>query len=97
MDVINRFPHRAMQVENLRFSGSIPAGFNRRTLLNTFPNLRVLTVDREIEEQGSEDYFSEPIQIKQSISKLRSLYDSSHCEVAPQLLTSNLGGKLGRL
>lgn len=92
--MIDQFPHRAMQVEELYLFDTIPTSFNKRTLLNIFPNLRVLEVEYDYEK---ESYNSQPIQIKQSTSKLKILHDSTHCEITSQLLTSNLADNLEQL
>jgi hypothetical protein len=46
MDMIKQLPHRAAQVEELNiFADCLEGTFNKRTLLNTFPNVRILQVD----------------------------------------------------
>jgi hypothetical protein len=64
MDMVNRYPHRAMQVEDLCLMDTIPTGFNQQTLLITFPNLRVLDVENLGQPVDLESYNSQPIDIQ---------------------------------
>ncbi|KAI8890356.1 hypothetical protein K501DRAFT_266267 [Backusella circina FSU 941] len=97
MEMFMRSPHRAAQVQKMRLLSCLNISFNKRTLLNTFPNVRVLKVEwsdgwiRQCEESS---YFSEPIKMTRSTSKIKVLHDSVHCELALQMLKSNLCGRL---
>jgi hypothetical protein len=100
MDMIKRFPHRALQVEELRLLTCLPSSFNKRTLLNTFPNVRVLEVGWDqgpLEESHEFKYFRELIEITSPQPKIRVLRDTLFCELASQMLASNLGHRLGEL
>ncbi|KAI8890296.1 hypothetical protein K501DRAFT_328656 [Backusella circina FSU 941] len=96
MDMIKRSPHRAVQVEELCLLNCLYSSFNKRTLLNIFPNVRVLKVewDPDAAPAGDHSYFNKPIEITYSQSKVRVLYDSAYCELASQMITSNLYGRL---
>jgi hypothetical protein len=101
MDMIKQLPHRAAQVEELNIDADFIEGtFNKRTLLNTFPNVRILEVEwgnGPLEEPHNFTYFKEPIKLTHSTPKVKVLHDSIYCELASQLLASNLCGRLEEL
>ncbi|KAI8890341.1 hypothetical protein K501DRAFT_266253 [Backusella circina FSU 941] len=100
MEMFMRSPHHAAQVEEMRLLSCLDTSFNKRTLLNMFPNLRVLKVEWDlgwIRQSEESSYFSEPIEIIRSKSKIKVLHDSVHCELASQILASNLCGRLEEL
>jgi hypothetical protein len=98
MEMIKQCPHRAAQVEEMWIKNCLFENFNKRTLLNTFPNLRQLKIENDEFISSDESlFFSEPIEMTHSKSKIKVLHDSIHCELASQMLVSNLCGKLEKL
>jgi hypothetical protein len=100
MDRIKRSPHRAAQVHEFSLTNVLLSDFNKRILVDVFPNARVLKMIDEWEPWTTIakcKYFSKPIELTHSKSNIRVLHDSVHCEMASQLFTSNLCGKLEEL
>jgi hypothetical protein len=100
MDMIERFPHRANQVLELKLDSCLGPSFNKRTLLNIFPNVRVLEVEWNLhmpDNSGDYKYFRKPIEMINSTPKIKVLHDSIFCELASQMLVSNLDGRLEEL
>jgi hypothetical protein len=101
--VVNRFlemmeqsPHCALAVEELRLMTCLDIRINKRTLLNIFPNVRILRVewDDVPPEDDNDIYYQDAIEIGHAESKIKHLSDSIHCELASQMLTSNLCDQL---
>ncbi|KAI8879755.1 hypothetical protein K501DRAFT_302990 [Backusella circina FSU 941] len=98
IDMIERLPDRAAQVEELHVVIKSDTCFNKRRFLNIFPNARVLRVESDWTTEYSESSeFTTPIDMNHSKSKVEFLSDFHHCELASQLLSSNLGGRLRTL
>jgi hypothetical protein len=98
MDMLKQLPNRAAQVEKLQLEIRSDTGFNRRELFNTFPNARMI----KVKQQGGSwrstlTRFKRKLDITHSKAKVEHVKDFGHCELASQMLHSNLGGQLGRL
>jgi hypothetical protein len=97
MEMIEKFPDYANQVEELLIVGSLWRLVNRRRFCDLFPNMRSIQLlwnNRYIENRI---YFEEPMVTRRSTSKVKHISDSIHCEYASQMLSSNLCSQLSTL
>jgi hypothetical protein len=98
---INKFeqsPERASQVQVLDMVVLLKTRFNKRKLLHIFPNTRVMRMKSSIGAMfQSKSRFTTPIDLSHAKPKVEVLFDANHCELASQILGSNLGGRLGVL
>jgi hypothetical protein len=89
MDLMERSPRHAAQVEMLNISWHPPTSFNKRVICTMFPNARILDLG-----WCEYTYFEEPLVVSNSNSKIQSISDNGHCELLSQILFSNLGACL---
>jgi hypothetical protein len=89
INTLEQSPRHAAQIEEIYF-GSHP---NARKILKVFPNARVI----KMESDFSSTYSGQLIDIIHSKSKVEFLSDIDKCDVASQLIYSNLGGRLRTL
>jgi hypothetical protein len=92
--MLELFPYRATQVQEFELAFYFNPDFDKRTLLNMFPNLRCLKLNGMAEEPPATNYISRPFQFMHSTSKLESVCDIDECELTCQLAISNLGQHL---
>ncbi|KAI8880283.1 hypothetical protein K501DRAFT_302292 [Backusella circina FSU 941] len=98
MDIFERSLDRAAQVEMLDIKIKPDTRFNKRMLLNIFPNMRVLNVIQGVVSPSSEfSSFPTHIDMTHTKSKIEFLSDTNHCELVSQMLYSNLGNRLEAL
>ncbi|KAI8882888.1 hypothetical protein K501DRAFT_315319 [Backusella circina FSU 941] len=93
IDMIERLPHRAAQVEELIINCPLKDIFNKRRLCNIFPNVRSIKLDDPITIENYY-HFSEPIETTQQKSKVQHISDTIYCEYASQMMMSNLCDQL---
>ncbi|KAI8880916.1 hypothetical protein K501DRAFT_275137 [Backusella circina FSU 941] len=96
IDMFKRPPGLAAQVEELDIEVAFGTRFNRRELLYIFPNARVMSIE-PYQSTLFSDFSHFATHIDTAHSKLESLSDFNHCELASQMLYSNLGGRLKTL
>ncbi|KAI8880289.1 hypothetical protein K501DRAFT_275706 [Backusella circina FSU 941] len=95
MGKIKLLPDRAAQVEVLDIVLQTKTSLNRRELFNIFPNARVLRVKpQKVTAHSIFTFYGRPIEITHSRSRVEILSDIHHCDLASQLLYSNLGSRL---
>jgi hypothetical protein len=98
LDTIKSLPHRAAQVEEVTLAFDSDERFNRRTLLNIFPNARVMQLYAAYYPQTSTfKYYGQHIDITHSNSKIEYLHDFYQCEFLSQMISSKLGYRLKTL
>jgi hypothetical protein len=98
INMFERSPERASQVEELHVVIKNDLDFNKRKLIHIFPNVRVMRVESDWTTASSNvSLFTTPIESRPLKSKVKFLSDFHHCELASQLLYSNLGGRLETL
>jgi hypothetical protein len=90
-------PGYAARVEELEMVNMPDTGFDRRTLLNLFPNARVIKMSPNWGLIDSDSSPTTPIELTHSKAKLEHLSDFIHCDLVAQLLYSNLGDRLETL
>jgi hypothetical protein len=97
MEMIEKFPDYANQVEELLIVGSLWSLVNRRRFCDLFPNMRSIQLlwnDRYVKYRT---YFEGPMVTRRSTSKVKHISDSVYCEYASQMLSSNLCSQLSTL
>jgi hypothetical protein len=96
MEMFERLPDRAAQVEELDIGFLLETSFDKRSILNIFPNARVVKTNPSLPVSSLRDdsQFKTPIDPKHSNSKIEFLSDHSNCELTCHISTSNLGGRL---
>jgi hypothetical protein len=97
MEMIEKFPDYANQVEELLIVGSLWNLFNRRRFCDLFPNMRSIQLLQNDIYVKNRTYFEEPMVTRRSTSKVKHISDSVHCEYASQMLSSNLCSQLSTL
>jgi hypothetical protein len=88
------YPTLAAQVQEAYIALPMNTSFNRRSLLTLFPNVRVIKVDSKESARAQSGQFRYPIVIGKATADIVPLTDFSCCELACQLLDSNLSGRL---
>jgi hypothetical protein len=96
MKLMERSPRHAAQVEDLDINDSFPSRFNKRYICEIFINVRVLKVSHKsgTKEPRYIKSFNEPLLLTHSNSKVQHIADIEGCELASQMLSSNLCGRL---
>jgi hypothetical protein len=96
IDMFERLPDRAAQVEELDIAFLPETSFDKRSIVNIFPNARVVKTIPSLPILFFRDngHFKTPIDLTHSNSKIEFLSDHSNCELTCQISTSNLGGRL---
>jgi hypothetical protein len=96
MELMERSPRHAAQVEELYMNDSFPSRFNKRYLCEIFLNVRVLKVSHISGTMRPRCFksFNEPLVLTHSNSKVQHIADIDCCELASQMLFSNLCGRL---
>jgi hypothetical protein len=98
INMFKQSPDRAAQVEELDIELKDSYKFNRRKLLNIFPNTRVLNVEKYFDSDGFMfRHYKRHINNSHSKAKLEHLSDFYQCELVCQIISSKLGVRLKTL
>jgi hypothetical protein len=97
MEIIKQRPHRAAQVQELILHSCISKDFNKRTLYDIFPNAREVIIESSCGVRDPNLHFTELLDTTHLKSKVEILQDSDYCELATQLIHSNLCDRLKML
>jgi hypothetical protein len=98
MDAFERLPDYAAQVEELSIQGQAKFSLGQRNILKTFPNTRVIIVERGMSSSAfSSSHMKKRNGVVHSKSKLEYLHDCKHCTLTLQMLSLNLGDRLETL
>ncbi|KAI8889395.1 hypothetical protein K501DRAFT_329186 [Backusella circina FSU 941] len=97
IDLIQRFPSRASQVEVLNIFCAFKNRFDNRKLCNLFPNLRVFTFGGTLFGASQRDFFEKPFELANPETKLEEIKDDDGCELTRQVITSGSCTRLRRL
>ncbi|KAI8882313.1 hypothetical protein K501DRAFT_273824 [Backusella circina FSU 941] len=94
LEMIQRFPARAYQVEILRLDNSLDTMFDNRKICNIFPKARVI----EITSGGIHDEFihfnKRPVELIISKTQITHLADYDECELACELMNTKRCSRL---
>jgi hypothetical protein len=97
MEMIQQSPHRAEQVEKLRYFTCMGTGVSRRRLGYIFPSARVIEIVLHTIYSASDTFYPTTVGIAHSNSKVESLSDVLECDLVLQMIASNLCSRLETL